>query len=87
MAAKRKQDTAAQGSEPEEKRAVTRPQVENGAAPDAEVTSPARSLQAQLESRLSTPVRRDRIMDIGRVLASASGITLILGVFIISGIW
>ena len=49
--------------------------------------SPARSLQAHLETSLVAPSTKARILDIGRILASASGITLILGVFVFSGIW
>ena len=50
--------------------------------------SPARELQERLEETLkSEEPRQGSIMDIGRVLAVSSGITMILGVFIISGIW
>lgn len=54
---------------------------------DTAADSPARSLQAHLETSLSSPSTKSRVMDIGRVLASASGITLILGVFVFYGIW
>ncbi|WP_084417777.1 hypothetical protein [Henriciella litoralis] len=50
-------------------------------------SSPARELQEHLEQKIAAPSPKRQIMDMGRVLASASGITAILGVFIFSGIW
>ena len=53
--------------------------------------SPARELQDELHERLeekmSAGPRQGRVMDLGRILAASSGITMILGVFIFSGIW
>jgi hypothetical protein len=90
MAAKRKQHHTDVGSTP------ARPDEGGGVRPQEAVAgahvptgdSPARSLQTHLETSLTgRKTRRSRVMDIGRVLASASGITLILGVFVFSGIW
>ena len=50
-------------------------------------SSPARELQEHLEQTIAAPAPKRQIMDTGRVLASASGITANLGVFIFSGIW
>lgn len=56
--------------------------------PDVEAAeSPARLMQAQLLQSMQSDGRRGRIMDVGRVLASASGITTLLGIFIYYGIW
>ncbi|WP_084398431.1 hypothetical protein [Henriciella aquimarina] len=49
--------------------------------------SPARAMQDQLHHSLTSQPRSKSVMDIGRVLAASSGITLILGAFIFSGIW
>ena len=57
-------------------------------ATDVEASeSPARTMQDRLHRSLSDQPRSGSVMDIGRVLAAASGITLILGVFIFNGIW
>ncbi len=52
-------------------------------APD----SPARALQAKLEESINEEKPAKPLYDTGRILASASGITAILGVFFFSGIW
>ena len=49
--------------------------------------SPARQMQTELQNSISAQSRRDRRADLGRVLATCSGITTLLGVFIFSGIW
>ena len=49
--------------------------------------SPARSMQERLQQSIQTPAPRTRLMDTGRVLAAASGITTLLGVFFFYGIW
>ena len=56
--------------------------------PDIEAAeSPVRTMQAQLLQSMQSDGRRGRIMDVGRVLASASGITALLGIFVYYGIW
>jgi len=49
--------------------------------------SPARSMQEHLQRSIENPAPRTRILDTGRVLAAASGITTLLGVFFFYGIW
>lgn len=49
--------------------------------------SPARELQAKLENSINEKRSGKRVLDTGRVLASASGITALLGFFVFSGIW
>lgn len=57
----------------------------------AQAASPARELQGELQDRLEEKMqpepRRAYLTDIGRVLAASSGITMILGAFIFTGIW
>ena len=56
--------------------------------PDVEAAdSPARAMQQLLEQSMQPEPQHTRLMDTGRILASASGITMLLGVFIFSGIW
>ena len=61
---------------------------EVSARPDVEAAeSPARAMQENLARSMEAHHRRERIKDIGRVLASASGITTLLGIFFLYGIW
>ena len=64
--------------------ALENAQASQGAGP---VESPARTLQQRLHDALHVEDRRELMWDVGRVLASASGITTLLGVFFYYGIW
>ncbi|WP_018146750.1 hypothetical protein [Henriciella marina] len=63
-----------------------RPQDASAGTHNSAGGSPARALQDDLETRLKQKADRHWISDMGRVLASASGITMILGIFLFGGI-
>lgn len=90
MSAKRKiEDVQHQPAAPQAAPEPGAPPVEDvsghmAAAPSA---SPARELQERLEQSVHQEPPTGRVIDLGRVLASASGITAILGVFFFSGLW
>lgn len=88
MSAIKKHDEPQEEHQPERETPASAAQLEDvSAATDIEsAESPARAMQDHLHRSIQTPSRSSSVMDIGRVLAAASGITLILGVFIINGI-
>lgn len=64
------------------------PLEEVSGRPDVEASeSPARTMQEKLVRSMEAYQKRERIVDIGRVLVSASGITTLLGIFFFYGIW
>lgn len=95
MSAIKKTDDAAGLEEVEREHEETATEAETSpvsfadaqSSPDAEpVESPARTLQQRLHDALHIEDRRELMWDVGRVLASASGITTLLGVFFYYGI-
>lgn len=87
MAAKRKHDPKRLRDAGEPKPSAGGLDIGDAGGRETPAGSPARKLQEDLETRLSASGRKARIIKLGRFLASVSGITLILGVFLISGIW
>ena len=87
-AIKKPNESAPEHYESPEVTPETAPLEDASGREDLEATeSPARAMQAQLEQSIQSGKRRERIMDIGRVLASASGLTTLLGIFFYYGIW
>lgn len=80
------EDNVSQPGETGRSAPQSRPQEACAETHKSDAGSPARVLQDDLETRLKQKSERVWVTDIGRTLASASGITMILGIFLFGGI-